>query len=68
MPDEVVLGSIELDTLRSVRWTRVTVEEGWARALLRVLNLVSVMPGDRLIKLFSVDGGHFQEVLRFRVP
>lgn len=67
MPEEVLLGSIELSTSHSVRWVRVTADEGWARVLLRVLGSLPKVAEARQIKLYVVEQGCFHEALRFCV-
>lgn len=68
MFDESLLGSIELTTVRSVEWVRVTTHEGWAAALVRVLQRPEIKRKERLVKLLTVEDGHFREVLRFKLP
>lgn len=68
MPEEILLGSIELVSQHSVRWVRVTNAEGWALVLLRLLTELNAGSEAQLVKLLSVEEGHFKEALSFRVP
>ena len=68
MPDEVLLGSIELSTLHSIRWVRVTTLQGWAVVLRRVLRESANDPNDQLVKVYVAEQNHFTEILRFHIP
>jgi hypothetical protein len=66
MAEEKVLGSIQISGPQGIRWVRVTEAEGWANALLRVLQ----QPGQAgaVIQILPWFMGGFKAGLQFKMP